>query len=568
MKIAPRHPDFAYVSADLWLPKKHLNVNAVKASLILPVSRGKGADSVVQMWSETSHHLIVPREMYDIAEVTDRFQTIDARPQTFTRTGVKSTITLDARSPEFTTQRDAVQAMLQSHGGVLQLACGLGKSVVALEVIARLQVPALIVVDTTQLLAQWEREIGRFLTIPGGLGRLQGKTHDWRKAVVLTTYQTLSTLSQKLPDGMTTWFGVGVYDESHHLGAEVFSRAANVVAGRRYGLTATPERVDGTTRLYFAHLGKILLKDLRTDLQPTVVFYRTGVRLDLTDAATRDKVCDVNGEVHHGKLASYLGQHPDRVPLVLDEIRKARDAGRRCLVLSYSIEELVNLFAKWSGATESYSDIRPPTAEELGLTVPPIALTKLKLHNRIKTRNVYRGKLIRASGSERQALQLALQHVEREIAQHEASQILERAWDKKRGDYIRRVVANAGDAGLMIGAVDVATREKFLNEKKVVFAIMKYGREALDQPLLDTIIACEAVGQEGALRQLLGRALRKKGGKKSPITVFFEDDIGLSIGMCRKLRRFLRENPPDAGGPIEFHTVIHNANDNFWSRLP
>lgn len=925
MKVERRNPDLAYVSADLWLPKNQMNVDAVKSALILQVSKGKGVETVVKMWKETEHHLIVPREMYDLAEITGQFRTVDVRPQTYTRTYVKSRITLDAKSPEFTTQRDSVAAMVRSHGGVLQLGCGLGKSVVALEVIARLQVPALIVVDTTQLIKQWGEEIRTFLDVPGGVGLLQGKVHDWKKAVCITTYQTLSALADDLPEGMGSWYGAAFYDECfpagtlvdgkpietyrvgdevtsfsvdgsfrkrrvvhvfrsqaqtlrtvtltngeqftctdthpvlgttgwvhasclrpgdavgyrhepkamcgvrgaipaevlqpkvlpyvlpevswrteegiarregtdttqgtvsvvwgggrcndqereecvlqgrnillggawstvprrsvgerdatnepqvqgqdresnegkqsdvesggaragtpdqasewydpsgatsswreraadshasavtirvpgagvgtrahnrhwqggvgervaeevldrycargtahrcgsrwivppgkdekrpgreerqvlswervesvqvherggdggfgevcptgevfnleieedhtytvggvlsgvvvhncHHLGAEVFSRSANIVAGRRYGLTATPERVDGTTRLYFSHLGKILHKDLRTDLQPTVVFYKTGIALDLGEESVRSAVCDVNGEVHHGKLSSYLGRHKGRVEIVLAEIRKARAEGRRCLILSYSIEELVNLFAAWSGVPGSYSDIPPPTLAEAGVTVQPEMLTATKLNNQIKSRNVYKGRLARATGADREPLLFALKQVEHTIAKHEAALTMERAWDKRKDAYIQQVVAGATDAGLMIGDVHVDKRTKFLEEKKVVFAIMKYGREALNQPLLDTIIACESVGQEGALRQLLGRALRKREGKRSAVAVFFEDEIGLCIGMCRKLRRFLADNPQDAGGPIKFHIVNHDVKDNFWRRL-
>lgn len=567
MKVEKRNPDLAYVSADLWLPKNQMNVDAVKSALILQVSKGKGVETVVKMWKETEHHLVVPREMYDLAEITGQFRTVDARPQTYTRTYVKSRIVLDIKSPEFTTQKDSVAAMMRSHGGVLQLGCGLGKSVVALEVIARLQVPALIVVDTTQLVKQWGGEIDTFLEVPGGVGLLQGKVHDWKKAVCITTYQTLSSLADDLPEGMGAWFGVVIFDEGHHLGAEVFSRSANVVSGRRYGLTATPDRVDGTTRLYFSHLGKILYKDLRTDLEPTVVFYKTGISLDLGEESVRSVVCDVNGEVHHGKLSSYLGRHKGRTEIVLAEIRKARAEGRRCLILSYSIEELVNLFAAWSGVPGSYSDVPPPTAAEAGVTVPPEKLTAAKLNNQIKSRNVYRGKLARATGADREPLLFALKQVEYTLAKHEAALTMERAWDKRKDAYIQRVVAGATDAGLMIGDVHVDKRTKFLEEKKVVFAIMKYGREALNQPLLDTIIACESVGQEGALRQLLGRALRKREGKRSAVAVFFEDEIGLCIGMCRKLRRFLADNPQDAGGPIKFHIVNHDMKDNFWRRL-
>lgn len=925
MRVERRNPDLAYVSADLWLPKNQMNVDAVKSALILQVSKGKGVETVVKMWRETEHHLIVPREMYDLAEITGQFRTVDVRPRTYTRTYVKSRITLDAKSPEFTTQRDSVAAMMRSHGGVLQLGCGLGKSVVALEVIARLQVPALIVVDTTQLIKQWGGEIRTFLDVPGGVGLLQGKVHDWKKAVCITTYQTLSALADDLPEGMGSWFGAAFYDECfpagtlvdgkpiesyhvgdevtsfspttgfrrrrvahvfrsqaktlrtitlvngeqftctdshpvlgitgwvhasclrqgdavgfrhepkalrsvhnpvspkvlqpemlpnvlqavlrrakertvreetssttqgavsmvrsgghcnnqereecvlqgrnillgrtrgavpsrsmveryaederqgqgrdcasdareqsdaetwgtrtsppnqageryaapstptsrgkwatrsctstdsvrvsgagvgarvhgryrqgsegegvgievldrhcergethrcgggrgipprkdtegprreegqvfgwervesvqvhergsdggfgevcptgevfnleveedhtytvggpssgvvvhncHHLGAEMFSRSANVVSGRRYGLTATPDRVDGTTRLYFSHLGKILHKDLRTDLQPTVVFYKTGIALDLGEVSVRSEVCDVNGEVHHGKLSSYLGRHKGRTEIVLAEIRKARAEGRRCLILSYSVEELVNLFAAWSGVPGSYSEIPPPTAAEAGVTVPPEKLTAAKLNNQIKSRNVYKGKLARATGADREPLLFALKQVEYTIAKHNAALTMERAWDKRKDAYVQRVVAGATDAGLMIGDVHVDKRTKFLEEKKVVFAIMKYGREALNQPLLDTIIACESVGQEGALRQLLGRALRKREGKRSAVAVFFEDEIGLCIGMCRKLRRFLADNPQDAGGPIKFHIVNHDVKDNFWKRL-
>ncbi len=842
MRVEKRNPDLAYVSADLWLPKNQMNVDAVKSALILQVSKGKGVETVVKMWKETDHHLIVPREMYDLAEITGQFRTVDVRPQTYTRTYVKSRIVLDAKSPEFTTQKDSVAAMMRSHGGVLQLGCvagdteirlnragigfrisvadayrrlhkttvtmgpkwrndiptriraktgdrvglhtvidivmtgvrqvhelrlkdgkklkltgdhkvltpygdksiddgltagdlvyvdsgqgrgerrgrggrksrdsykrlswyashpfvhkssvrkgeqrwcleehravveanlnglslgefrgrcksgntsglsfvdpakfhvhhvdgdkrnnslhnlrimsvvehrlehndaghfnygrllevevesvalnvseeevydvvcddphhnfvangivvhncGLGKSVVALEVIARLQVPALIVVDTTQLIKQWGGEIRLFLDVPGGVGLLQGKVHDWKKAVCITTYQTLSALADDLPEGMGSWYGVVIFDEGHHLGAEMFSRSANIVSGRRYGLTATPERVDGTTRLYFSHLGKILHKDLRTDLEPTVVFYKTGVSLELGDDVVRSAVCDVNGEVHHGKLSSYLGRHKGRTEIVLAEIRKARAEGRRCLILSYSIEELVNLFAAWSGVPGSYSEVAPPTLAEAGVTVPPEKLTATKLNNQIKSRNVYKGKLARATGADREPLLFALKQVEYALAKHEAALTMERAWDKKKDAYIQRVVAGATDAGLMIGDVHVDKRTKFLEEKKVVFAIMKYGREALNQPLLDTIIACESVGQEGALRQLLGRALRKREGKRSAVAVFFEDEIGLCIGMCRKLRRFLADNPQDAGGPIKFHIVNHDVKDNFWKRL-
>jgi hypothetical protein len=262
VKVEKRNPDLAYVSADLWLPKNQMNVDAVKSALILQVSKGKGVETVVKMWKETEHHLVVPREMYDLAEITGQFRTVDARPQTYTRTYVKSRIVLDNKSPEFTTQKDSVAAMMKSHGGVLQLGCGKGKSVIALEVIARLQVPALIVVDTTQLIKQWGGEIATFLDVPGGVGLLQGKVHDWKKAVCITTYQTLSALADDLPEGLSNWFGASFYDECFPAGTLVDGKP---IESYRVGDEVTSfSPTMGFRRRRVAHVFRSQAKTLRT----------------------------------------------------------------------------------------------------------------------------------------------------------------------------------------------------------------------------------------------------------------------------------------------------------------
>ena len=54
-------------------------------------------------------------------------------------------------------------------------------------------------------------------------------------------------------------FGLVIYDECHHLGAEVFSRSLMKV-GCEYtlGLSATPDRNDGLTKVFKWFLGDIV----------------------------------------------------------------------------------------------------------------------------------------------------------------------------------------------------------------------------------------------------------------------------------------------------------------------
>ena len=96
-----------------------------------------------------------------------------------------------------------------------------------------------------------------------------------------------------------------------------------------------------------------------------------------------------------------------------------------------------------------------------------------------------------------------------------------------------------------------------LKEKRVTFAITKYGREGLDEPHLDTIILNDPLSDPGAIQQMMGRILRRKAGKREPIVLFMEDDVGLLIGMLNKARAYLSNWPADEGGPFAYSVVNH-----------
>jgi superfamily II DNA or RNA helicase len=149
------------------------------------------------------------------------------------------------------------------------------------------------------------------------------------------------------------------------------------------------------------------------------------------------------------------------------------------------------------------------------------------------------------------------QQAEFMLEAHRVYKKCEALWNKERAKYLKSLLAQPSTAGLMIYKVKPEERAKMLKEKQVTFAIMKYGKEGLNERSLDTIIANEPISSANALQQFMGRVLRKKGGKQESVVVFFEDDIGPFIGMCKKLRSHLANWPADQDGPLAYENIGH-----------
>lgn len=572
MNIVRRHPEVGYLDCALWVPKAHVNIDGTKNALTFQTFDQQKV-LFLTLWKETEHHLIVPREFFDVATLD--FPVIDCRPRRYEQVGIHSRIQLDHEQQEGrlvpngkTTQREAMGALQRARGGVLQLACGSGKTVVALDLIAREKVPALIILDTVQLMKQWKEQIELFLNIPDGVGLIQGNVFDWKKPLVLATYHTLAARAHELPEEVRRWFGWIIFEESHHLGATTFARTADLFYGKRLGLTATPYRDDGMHVVYDFHLGPVLYKNLKQELTPRICFLWTGLSLDNEDPVVTGAINDKNGELHIGKVASYFGQWRKRLDFVIEQVRKYATEGRKILVLSKSVDELVNLFAIWNGNSTLYTDIPFPTSEDVGEELEPrelnlpdlVKVQKTLGHTRNLLKKVPREKNYESLRTKQQAL-------EQLLAQHVVYKKCEALWNKRRGPYLKTLLAQPSTAGLMIYKVDADHARRMLKSQQVTFAIMKYGKEGLDERSLDTILVSEPISKKGGLQQLMGRALRPKEGKKEPLVVFLEDDIGPFIGMCKKLRKYLREWSPDEGGPFNYELLGYpQQKRNTWNR--
>src|ERR687886_937387 len=124
--------------------------------------------------------------------------------------------------------------------GVVVLPTGAGKSLVAQMAIEQVKRSTLVVVPTIDLMNQWydllmscfEAEVG---LIGGGYFEVG--------ALTVSTYASAFRFMER----MGNQFGLVIFDECHHLPASVHRYASEMaIAPFRLGLTATPERADGS----------------------------------------------------------------------------------------------------------------------------------------------------------------------------------------------------------------------------------------------------------------------------------------------------------------------------------
>lgn len=139
------------------------------------------------------------------------------------------------RTPELRDyQEDAVTAWRGFGGrGIVALPTGAGKTRVAIAAISRVGVPTLVLCPTRALLADWERELGRWYGGPIGM------VGDGSRRVEAVTVMTFESAYRGL-DELGDRFGLLIVDEVHHFAGGLRAEALETCAAPlRLGLTAT-----------------------------------------------------------------------------------------------------------------------------------------------------------------------------------------------------------------------------------------------------------------------------------------------------------------------------------------
>ena len=127
----------------------------------------------------------------------------------------------------------------------------------------------LVIVHKEFLVNQWKERIEQFTDAK--IGTLQGKTIDVEgKDIVIDMLQSISQM--KYNPEIYKEFNFVIYDECHHTSAEKFSQALQLLCTKyQLGLSATPTRKDGLTKVFKWYLGDVIYQVKRTNTETIYV---------------------------------------------------------------------------------------------------------------------------------------------------------------------------------------------------------------------------------------------------------------------------------------------------------
>lgn len=298
-------------------------------------------------------------------------------------------------------QKEIVDNFVKVGTGLICVPCGRGKTFMAINIAARLGRKFMVVVDKEFLLQQWSGELKSLMpgirigiiqenkkqiglveevvvskTIPEikaelkELGLKVGGTKDELlvrlnaakppvKAVPVEydcCIAMIQTLVQRDFDETDfRSFGLTIFDECHHLGAAHFSRALFKVQTKfMLGLSATPVRDDGLTKVFEWFIGKPVYWEKIREADPDVIVRKVEFEAD-DDAYTREPT-DFRGELVLATLLTQILEYEPRNQRI-DEVLKdlVAEPERRILVLSDRITHLERLERGLpKGTTSSY----------------------------------------------------------------------------------------------------------------------------------------------------------------------------------------------------------------------
>jgi len=291
-------------------------------------------------------------------------------------------------------QTEIVDTFIKAENGLICVPCGRGKTFMAILIARKLGHKFMIIVDKEFLLDQWMGELQALM--PGirvgilqkdvkQLGEVEQKpmTIDQLKAALreagLPVSGTKSVLMERLrtviPEEKVSYdcciamiqtlaqrefshdefkhFGFTIFDECHHLGAEHFSRALLKVQTKcMLGLSATPTRDDGLTRVFEWFIGKPVYWEKIREADPDVIVQKVEFSVD--DPGYTEVPVDARGEPVLARLLTQVVTNEARNCVIDGILQKVLDEPlRKILVLSERKHHLFRIQANLPPGTSS-----------------------------------------------------------------------------------------------------------------------------------------------------------------------------------------------------------------------
>ena len=265
----------------------------------------------------------------------------DRRPEP-----VKISCKFNGKLRDETHQNDALGAAIKAGHGVLSLPCGFGKTTVSLAIACKLGYRTMIVVHKEFLANQWRERIQQFC--PGAsIGIVQQDKKETECDFVIAMLQSLSLKEYSFSDFDS--IGTLIVDEAHHICAKVFSQSLFKMCPKHiFGLSATPTRKDGLTKVLHWFMGPTFFEVERKNQEQVEVF-----PIEYTCDRFHDPPpCMRFGKLSLATMITELTEDRQRNIVILQLIKDIVKTTRQVLVLSdrrHHCEVMHQSFKKTSG---------------------------------------------------------------------------------------------------------------------------------------------------------------------------------------------------------------------------
>lgn len=218
-------------------------------------------------------------------------------------------------------------------GGIINLKTGGGKTVCSLYLIGKYKLKTLIIVNTVELMRQWESSIRKF--IPDvKIGKIQGDLFQTDCDITIGMVQTISMRKEYTPDRFST-FSMVIIDEVHHMSSQVFSEALFKTRVKYvFGLSATIERKDGLECVFKWHIGDILFSDSNLSKKQKTKF----LKIDYTGPSSKE-IFTYDGKPKISTMITNIAEDLQRTKTICNFLKNLDD-NRKVLVLSDRISQL------------------------------------------------------------------------------------------------------------------------------------------------------------------------------------------------------------------------------------
>ena len=248
-------------------------------------------------------------------------------------------------------------------GGIISIRCGGGKTVLALHIISVLKKKTIVIVHKDFLMTQWRDRILEFLP-DAKIGKIQQNTVDIEdKDIVLAMVQSLSM--KEYDDNTFESFGLAIFDECHHLGAEVFSKSMRKVASKyMLGLSATPKRKDGLSKVFEWFMGDVvyLQKEKNKDYAEVQL-----IECNFDDIKYNKEETNFRKEPCMPKMINNICEYYPRTELIVKLTEKYYREKRSILILSDRrghLDELSNMIKQFCSTGFYVGGMKPDQLRE------------------------------------------------------------------------------------------------------------------------------------------------------------------------------------------------------------